>query len=105
MGGSGPVHPLHQRYTKGNCGIANLFGADALSRFIDKTLTKEIQSVGASSREKFTQWCFGELTNRYVVRQFCMPLEVVISVARARSITTYRPFLLSRCSKCPESCF
>lgn len=53
-GDSGPVDAPPQRHSDDNCGIANLFGTDALSRFIDETLTEQIQSVGAGGGEEVT---------------------------------------------------
>jgi hypothetical protein len=76
---------LRQQYNDDSYRIANLFRTDALSWFIDETLTEQIQSVGAGGGEEVTQRCFGELANGYIVGQFCMPLQAVINVARVIS--------------------
>ena len=55
--------------------MTNLDGCDAFSRLKSKTPAQQIQGVRTSSRKQIAQWSFRKLSDRHIIRQFCMTLR------------------------------
>ena len=60
--------------------MTNLNGCDAFSRLKNKTPAQQIQGVGTSGRKQIAQWCFWKLSNRHIIRQFCMTLKTKFNI-------------------------